>query len=75
MILLTWIGLIKSTKEPGKLLWQAVCGSELHEYFQYFHFNGINGSTNLVSVLLHNFIRFFPLSLSVLNLFFTNEVS
>lgn len=61
MVLLTWIGLIKFTKEPGKLFWQAACGSKLHEYFQYFHFNGINGS--LVSVVLHNFIRYFPLSL------------
>lgn len=62
MVLLSWIGLIKSAKQPGKLFWQAARGSELHEHLQYFLLNGINGSVGpVLSTPLHYFIWCFSL--------------
>lgn len=67
MVLLTWIGSIKFTKEPGKLFQHTACCSNYVQsaastnsdrprplMLQYLHFNGINVSTGYIHAQLHN---------------------
>lgn len=68
MVLLTWIGLIKFTKEPGKLFQHAAscCSNYVQSaactnphrphplMLQWLHFNGINVSTGYIHAQLHN---------------------
>lgn len=67
MVLLTWLGLIKFSKEPGKLFQHAACCSNYvqsaactspdrtpPEMLQHLHFNAINVSAGYNHAQPHN---------------------